>query len=381
MVVIFAAGEPSVTIQAESGQRDAGNIAAVATMNGASGGKAVRFGSMTAPTPTAPTPVPGGTVSGLPWPSGVHAANELGPHLEFGTWRGRPIDVLMTFTNRGNWDGLIKAEPYLTLHRTFYQDKSKVYVISQPPYPQGGNNGACASGAYNGNWEQFGQTLSSKGLNHRNTIIRIAWEFNGNFMYWHTDPDPANFKKCWQNVARSIKKAAPNVRTDWTLNGHGAHANTPSCGNVCAYPGDDVVDIIGIDEYDHYPAAADMAAFDQRCNRPDLFSVCGVADFAKQHGKEFSVGEWSVKHCGSDTIYDNPVHVRGMHKAFMANTTHLAYEAYYDDTIDGNVCSSLFRTNTNGTTNPQAAAAYKELFGQRTYRILKRPFSPLFPQK
>ena len=39
---------------------------------------------------------------GTGWPSGVHASNNLQTNLNFGTWRGRPIEVLHTFTNRND---------------------------------------------------------------------------------------------------------------------------------------------------------------------------------------------------------------------------------------------------------------------------------------
>jgi hypothetical protein len=47
-----------------------------------------------------------------------------------------------------------------------------------------------------------------------------------------------------------------------------------------------------------------------------------------------------------------------MAKMFDKYKDVLAYEAYYDDTAGGNVCSSVWKGQ-----NPKAAAAYKLYFG------------------
>lgn len=321
--------------------------------------------------------------SGLDWPSGVHAANELGPHLAFGDWRGRPIDVLHTFTNYQNWEGMIGAEPYMTWHRAFYSDKKHTYVISQPPYPRGqGNNAACARGEYNQQWQQFGKTLVQHGLDHHNTVIRIAWEFNGDYMYWTSGPTPGDFIKCWRNVAQNIKAVAPNIRTDWTLNGHGWGANLG--GNMYnAYPGDDVVDIVGMDEYDHYPSVTSDAEFDTRCNKAGGSGVCDLARFAREHHKQLSVGEWSVTGGCSGSARtgknggDNPLFIRRMAQFFHENRDILAYESYYDDPMLNNVCSTLYRKNVDQSVNQQASTEYKKWFGAASpYVATKEPVVP-----
>ena len=90
---------------------------------------------------------------------------------------------------------------------------------------------------------------------------------------------------------------------DWTINAH----NTPAgvCGGVSTncYPGDDYVDIIGIDNYDHYPWSSSEAVFNRAATDPE--GLTWLYTFARAHGKPFSVGEWGVVPTG-DAGRENP---------------------------------------------------------------------------
>ncbi|MEK7571045.1 MAG: glycosyl hydrolase [Patescibacteria group bacterium] len=304
--------------------------------------------------------------SDLPWASGVHTANELQPHLDFGTWRGNPTDVIVASFNvrDAGWGSLTK--PTNIFDGLNYKSYDGILVLSVAMYPQGqGNNAACASGAYDNYWKEAGSYLDSIGRNSPSTIIRIGWEFNGDFMYWHSDADPTNFKTCWNNVAKAIRSTAPNVLLDWTFNAHGSPF--PASGNPFdAYPGDEYVDIIGIDSYDHYPPSHDQAAWDNQCNTNN--GLCYVINFAREHGKLFSVAEWGVAVGSADGGGDNPFYIEKMFETFMENRDILAYEAYYNAPISiepGNVGSGIYPA-AGSVDAPQSSAKYLELFGNNS---------------
>jgi Glycosyl hydrolase family 26 len=314
----------------------------------------------TAPTTAAKPPASGlsgslasltGSLSGLPWASGVYNQSVLASMLAFGSWRGRPIDVALLYTTRSSWDGLIKPDWPVNLFSAF----AGRLVLSQPAFPQGqGNNAACAAGQYNDKWKQFGSYLVAH--NRADSVVRLDWEFNGTFMYWHSDGDPTSFKNCFRQVAQSIKSTDPKVLIDWTINAHGSPV--PSSGNPFdAYPGDDVVDIVGIDDYDHYPPSKDEATWDKQCN--DVNGLCYFIKFARAHGKKVSVGEWGVTSCSGNGGGDNPFYIQKMYDTFKANADVIAYESYFNDAQPGNVCTSI----VNGGQNPKSSALYKSLFG------------------
>ena len=74
------------------------------------------------------------------------------------------------------------------------------------------------------------------------------------------------------------------------------------------------------------------------------------------------MGEWGVVPTG-DAHKENANFVRWMHDWFAAHAPNLAYEAYFSDCEAGGVQSSLHRTDAGCVRNPQAATAYRALFG------------------
>ncbi|SNQ49179.1 conserved hypothetical protein [Frankia canadensis] len=312
----------------------------------------------TGATPSA-SPAAGGTAdidgagpqSGLPWLSGFQA-HTLGPLQDFGNWRGRANDLVHVYTDRtSGWGGLVEPTWPVDVFKGF----AGKLVISQPTYPKGqGSNGECAKGAYDSQWAKFGSFLVQHG--RADSIVRIGWEFNGTFMYWHTDADATTFRTCFQKISAAIRSTDPQVKIDWTFNAH--NSPVPS-GNSpwSAYPGDEYVDYVGIDSYDHFPPSSDEATWNKQCE--DVNGLCYVIRFAREHGKKVGVGEWGVASCSGNGGGDNPFYIQKMFETFKAASDVMGYDAYFADPTPGNVCSTI----TNGGQNPKSAAEYKKLFG------------------
>jgi glycosyl hydrolase family 26 len=317
------------------------------------------------PTPTQPPPVSnpsnlisGGGPSGLPWLSGVNLRGSEG----FPAWRGRPVDVILDYNDRpGGWGSFEHPFPL----DTFSGNPAKL-IISIPAYPKDqGSLAECANGAYNTHWQNFGRNLVAAGRS--DTIVRLNWEFNGLFdpapggnWYWQPRNDQANFVKCWQQVSRAIRTTDPQVIMDWTFNAH-ASPNISGGNPYSAYPGDEYVDIIGIDSYDMYPSSRNDAEWNAQCNEAN--GLCYMLNFARQHGKKAGIGEWGVVTCGGGGTGggDNPFYIQKMYDTFKANVDIIYYEAYFNNSEANNVCSSLIPPQVNA---PNSAAKYKQLFGK-----------------
>jgi hypothetical protein len=358
------AGSVSVTAASSGGKKASGTLAITVPKDDTTTATppATPTSSPTATAkPTAPAAPAGpvssglaalkGALSGLPWASGVYNQSALASMLNFGSWRGRPLDVALLYTVRSSWAGLVNPDWPVNMFSSF-QGR---LVLSEPTFPQGqGTNAACAAGQYNSQWKQLGTYLVAH--NRPDTIVRIGWEFNGTFMYWHTDADPTTFRNCFRQISAAIKSTDPKVLIDWTFNAHGSPV--PSSGNPYdAYPGDDVVDLVGIDDYDHYPPSPNEATWNKQCN--DKNGLCYLMSFARTHGKKVSVGEWGVTSCSQQGGGDNPFYIQKMYDTFKANADIMGYESYFNDAAPGNVCSSI----VNGGQNPKAASLYKSLFG------------------
>ena len=79
----------------------------------------------------------------------------------------------------------------------------------------GGSLRQGASGAYDQHFRQLAADLVAKGQG--NAILRLGWEFNGDWYPWKAETDPAAFAEYWRRihgVMRSVP-GAQGLRFDW----------------------------------------------------------------------------------------------------------------------------------------------------------------------
>jgi hypothetical protein len=301
------------------------------------------------------------TAGTWPGPNGLSGVNgdpdfDTAHVQRFCAARGRSCPLAHTYTDRSSY-------PSMTMHTTwtfdFFRDFDGVLVVSQGLVPNGRevDLAACARGDFDRYWRDFGTLM----VQHErgDSVVRLGWEMNESTMAWR-GTDPAAYVGCYRHAADAIRATNPAVLLDWTINGHGTPARLCGGRSTNCYPGDSYVDIIGIDNYDHFPWAESKAVFDRTAARPE--GLTWLYEFARAHGKLFSVGEWGVVPTG-DAGGENPQFVRWMHQWFAAHAPHLAYEAYFSDCGEGGVQSSLFRTDPGCIKNERSATVYRSLFG------------------
>ncbi|MFI5491551.1 glycoside hydrolase family 26 protein [Actinoplanes sp. NPDC051859] len=296
-----------------------------------------------------------------PGPNGMSGVNgdprfDTAHVSAFCSARGRPCRVTQTYTDRTSWQSMTRGTGW-----TFelLADFAGMLVISQGlvPHQRQADLPACARGDHDADWRAFGTLMR----NHYrgDSVVRLGWEFNERTSSWRAD-DTQTWIACYRRAASNIRATNPEVLFDWTINAH----DTPDgvCGGVSTncYPGDEYVDIIGIDNYDHYPWSPDKATFDRVAAAPE--GLTWLYEFARTRNKPFSVGEWGVVPT-ADAGRENPDFITWMHEWFAAHATHLAYEAYFSDCGDPGVQSSLYNTDADCRRNPGSAARYAALFG------------------
>jgi beta-mannanase len=208
---------------------------------------------------------------------------------------------------------------------------------------------ACADGSYDAYWREFGRVISSYGLGQ--SIIRLGWEFNGNWYVWQAT-DPTTWVRCWQQVVTSARSTAPRLQWDWNVNrGLSGGLADPAL----AYPGNAYVNIIGVDSYDWWPPATTAVGWQTQLN-----GVQGLnywLAFAKAHGKRLSVPEWGNIYTGNSAGGDDPQYVKDMRAFFAANAEEITFECNFQASP-----SSTGGSYGPGTLVPKAAEAYKAAF-------------------
>ncbi|MEV0633458.1 glycosyl hydrolase [Streptomyces sp. NPDC050619] len=129
------------------------------------------------------------------------------------------------------------------------------------------------------------------------TVVVLGWEMNGITYTHRCGPDPEAWKEYWNRIVTAMR-AVPGQKLRFDF------APTRGLDAVPwteCYPGDDTVDIIGMDSYDQ-PSGL---SFDRQVSEP--YGLQEHVDFAKRHGKPVSYPEWGLFRNG-----DNPEYMRRM---------------------------------------------------------------------
>ncbi|GAA2568166.1 MULTISPECIES: glycoside hydrolase family 26 protein [Streptomyces] len=125
------------------------------------------------------------------------------------------------------------------------------------------------------------------------TVLVLGWEMNGTTYTHRCGPDPEAWKTYWNRIVTTMR-AVPGQKFRFDF--------APSRGRDAVpwtqcYPGDDTVDIVGMDSYDQPRGMS----FDEQVKEP--YGLQAHVDFAKAHGKPVSYPEWGLFRNGDNAAY------------------------------------------------------------------------------
>jgi hypothetical protein len=320
------------------------------------------------------SPVDGTAASRFGLYPGYAGVTEL-HHLE--SWVGHPANYVVQFADihesaftSSVWGEVTRAGAFQTMAERITLVESVPLAFGD--FLQSGAAGqataranlqATVSGAHDAEYRVAANYLRNGG--YPDAIIRLGWEFDGDWMPWSAPGNEELWITAYRHVADIFRSVSSSFRFDWNGSaGYFAHA-------TAAYPGDNYVDIVGLDVYDKGLGTVwdsstqswldPVAAF--ATLRDDLTAQ---RNFAIAHGKPVSYPEWALTgvdgKVNSGVGGDNPTFIQGMSdwiNALPANGPgSLSYESYFnEDTEDGH-----HRIDANYF--PNSAARYKFLFGQ-----------------
>jgi len=175
-------------------------------------------------------------------------------------------------------------------------------------------------------------------------IIRLGWEMNLVSMAWFAKGQEADYIRAFRRVVQIFRRHSSGFKYDWCP-GWGPQDNPADL----AYPGDDVVDYIGLDVYDFKYEGSAAERWDSYYLKAP-FGLEWHREFAARHGKAMSYPEWGVGNFG-----DNPFFIQQMHDWFVNNEDRIAYAAYFD--VDG-----LWPTQIDNNQFPKSRELFRELF-------------------
>ncbi|WP_106982552.1 glycoside hydrolase family 26 protein [Streptomyces megasporus] len=125
------------------------------------------------------------------------------------------------------------------------------------------------------------------------TVIVLGWEMNGITYTHRCAPDPEGWKAYWRRIVATMRSVdGQKFRFDFAPS-----RGRDAIGWTECYPGDDVVDIIGMDSYDQQPGES----FEDQVKQP--FGLQHQVDFARERGKPISYPEWGLFRRGDNVEY------------------------------------------------------------------------------
>ena len=277
-------------------------------------------------------------------------------HTSFAAWLGSPVDRAVDFVDQGNgWEAIAQPSWMLDTWATWVRaGAGRQLVLSVPLLPESarGQLWVGAAGFFDEPFLWLARGMVARGLG--GSIIRLGWEANTGSHPWAAEGDPGSYKQFFRRVVavmRSVPGAAFSF--DWTANS-GVGGGSALTTFDSFYPGDDVVDLIGLDVYDMvWEDSTSTPA--QRWNFT-LNQRLGLVDhraFAWAHGKPMSFGEWGMLARGDQFGGggDNPYYVDRMADWFGQTTPR--YQSYFNVDWGGGVLSSF----------PNGQARYRARFG------------------
>ncbi|MFE1285347.1 glycoside hydrolase family 26 protein [Streptomyces sp. NPDC058751] len=333
-----------------------GVVTSVALASGpvyAVGAGAVRVGDPPAPTPAAANPpvtssadggapaadgspaaVPAPTSTGpptaaaaLPAKSGAAAANPAGPvrhgapapptfgaYLHYGPegvarieqlsrWLGgTELRVGHTYLPGDLWSNIEGAHGFLDAWADWRRRQDDRLLVLNVPMMERNEEGLsdgqvrrllgeARTGAFDHHFRVLAERLVRLGV--PDTVIVLGWEMNGTTYTHRCGPDPEAWKQYWNRIVTAMRSVpGQRFRFDFAPNRGRDAVPWTEC-----YPGDDTVDIIGMDSYDQ-PSGL---SFGEQVTEP--YGLQAQVDFARAHGKAVSYPEWGLYRNGDNAAY------------------------------------------------------------------------------
>jgi hypothetical protein len=294
-----------------------------------------------------------------PLPLGVYLGNgETGVVRmpAFAKWFGRDPDRILDFLAYDSWASF-ESDARWTSSSWRGAGKRPVasaLTISVPLTIQGTPLAEVAAGAHDRTYIAVARALVADGWG--GAVVRLGWEFNGSWMPWAAARDPKAYVSAFRRIVALMRSVPGQSFTfDWCC-ACGRNAIAPDS----VYPGDDVVDIVGMDIYTRYYNSFDaIPALRWRAIRVTRYGLDWLVLFSKEHHKRLSVPEWGTGEAfaqdGGTGGGDDPLFVANM--AAFLRENHAAYSDYWD------FHAPDYNASVSDGEHPKAGEVLRSMFG------------------
>ena len=299
---------------------------------------------------------------------GVYAGEgDPTPVGDFTTAVGAQPRYAMDFLFGNTWRTITQArQPYAKWKGTGYTMIWGVDMLPDTYTPNdnvGVPGGSCfgltlgAAGEFDRYFQTVGRNIVRNGF--ASSVIRVGWEFNGNWFPWAAGGCPAAYVKYFDHIVTAMR-SVPGEHFTFEWN--------PTRGDLGVgdlagyYPGDAYVGSVGLDVYDVEQHSYPGARAEFRHMETEIDGLNWLVSFAAAHHKSIVLPEWglgwgtcsargqSVSPTSGDTCGGDDATWVNLMAAWIASH-HVAEATYWD-----------FRTSSVDGQNRLVAAALRKDF-------------------
>jgi hypothetical protein len=262
---------------------------------------------------------------------------------QFETWLGRPIDQITAHTGRADWKDWVGSIKWSV---DLWSPLNKPICWTIPLFADGGSLSDAAAGKYQDYYKQAAEILARTRQSDHVIYVRTGEELNGNWMPWSAAGHEQDFVKAYRQFVAAFRSVSDRFRFEWNVNIGETRMNP-----VDAYPGDDDVDVIGMDFYYNtkWNPADPVHAWDEMVNRQ--YGLQWLEDFAVLHKRPTAYPEWGINSDGAGPYIERAAQWFSGH--------NVLYQSVWNsnDAFPGKLTDHQY---------PKAAGAYIESFGPTT---------------
>jgi hypothetical protein len=273
---------------------------------------------------------------------GVYCGNDPDEILKFERWLGRKVDGILGYTGGANWADFDGSVPWAV---GLWGKIDRRVFWSVPLIPKLATLEEAARGDYNDHYHKAAEHLRGFRPRDGKLDIRTGWEFNGDWMPWTAQKNPQAFVGAFRQFVRSFRGVSDRFVFEWNVNVGDVGMNPED-----AYPGDEYVDVIGMDFYWQlkWDPKEPEKVWENAVNR--RYGLEWHQKFASAHRKPTSYSEWGIS-ADNAALY--------LEKAKQWFDRHdVLFHTYWNSNAD-------YPGKLSDGQYPAAGVAYRRLFGGR----------------
>jgi len=288
--------------------------------------------------------------------NGIFVGNSSSALEQFEQWLGQDVDYVRVHGGKANWTDFVSSLGYVANQ---FENSGRDFLWSVPLIVQGATLADGADGDYNNYYVAAALKVLENSPDDEPIYVRTGEEFNGGWFEWAAEGKEQDFIDTYRNFVDSFRSVSDRFVFEWNVNiGQNMDPAT-------AYPGDDYVDIIGMDFYwdTRWDPSDPQQAWDHMVSRE--YGLQWLEDFAAAHGKPTAYSEWGVK---SD---DAEEYMQSAAEWFESH--NVLYQAYWNS-------DSAYEGKLSDGSYPITGDAYREFFGVDDGIITPDPIPDPIPE-